>query len=37
MLELFDYMHSSTDGCINFDTFQHVIQQWVQALEQQRR
>jgi len=39
MLELFDCMitNSSTDGCVDFDTFQHVIQQWLQALEPQRR
>jgi len=28
---------SSTDGCVNFYMFQHVIQQWVQAVKQQRR
>ena len=39
MLELFDHMmrDSSIDGCVNFDTFQHVIQQWVLAVKQQRR
>ncbi|XP_065909190.1 uncharacterized protein [Dysidea avara] len=38
VLELFDHMmrDSSIDGCVNFDTFQHVIQQWVLAVKQQR-
>ena len=39
VLELFDRMmrNGAVEGCVDFNTFQQVIQQWVEAVKRQSR